>query len=40
MEQHTPTVFVVDDDEEVRNGLQLLLESVGLTVTCNATAGD
>lgn len=38
MQQHTPTVFVVDDDEEVRNGLQLLLESVGLSVICYASA--
>jgi FixJ family two-component response regulator len=32
-----PTVFVVDDDEEVRNGLKLLLESVGLTASCYAS---
>ena len=32
MDQTTPTVFVVDDDVEVRNALKLLLESVGLPV--------
>jgi RNA polymerase sigma factor (sigma-70 family) len=40
MEQTTPTVFVVDDDEEVRNALQLLFESVGLPVICYASALD
>jgi len=39
--QHTdPVVFVVDDDEEVRHGLQLLLESIGLSVNCYASAMD
>ena len=38
MEQTTPTVFVVDDDVEVRNALKLLLESVGLPVICFASA--
>jgi len=40
MDQMTPTVFVVDDDEEVRNALKLLLESVGLSVICYASALD
>jgi two-component system, LuxR family, response regulator FixJ len=38
MEQHTPTVFVIDDDEEVRNGVKLLLESVGLAALCYPSA--
>ena len=38
MDQTTPTVFVVDDDVEVRNALKLLLESVGLPVICYASA--
>lgn len=40
MQTHTPTVFVVDDDEEVRNGVKLLLESVGLSVVCYASATE
>jgi FixJ family two-component response regulator len=40
METYTPTVFVVDDDEEVRNGVKLLLESVGLAVVCYASANE
>jgi FixJ family two-component response regulator len=32
MQTPAPTVFIVDDDEEVRNALKLLLESVGLPV--------
>jgi FixJ family two-component response regulator len=38
--QHTPVVFVIDDDEEVRNGLKLLLESIGLSVVCYPSAKD
>jgi RNA polymerase sigma factor (sigma-70 family) len=38
MQQLNPVVFVVDDDEEVRNGLKLLMESIGLSVTCYASA--
>ena len=38
MDQTIPTVFVVDDDAEVRNALKLLLESVGLPVACFASA--
>ncbi len=34
------TVFVVDDDQEVRDALQLLMESVGLQVeTCDSAQG-
>lgn len=33
-----PTVFVVDDDQEVRNAIQLLMESVGLKVVTFASA--
>jgi RNA polymerase sigma factor (sigma-70 family) len=40
MNQTTPTVFVVDDDAEVRNALKLLLESVGLSVICYASANE
>ncbi|MES9826740.1 MAG: response regulator transcription factor [Candidatus Thiodiazotropha sp.] len=40
MEQSKPTVFVVDDDEEVRGALKLLFESVGLPVICYPSAGD
>ncbi|MGD8589396.1 MAG: response regulator, partial [Chromatiales bacterium] len=40
MQQLNPVVFVVDDDEEVRNGLKLLLESIGLSVNCYASAMD
>jgi len=40
MDETTPTVFVVDDDAEVRNALKLLLESVGLPVVCYASAHE
>jgi FixJ family two-component response regulator len=33
MKELTPTIFVVDDDEGVRNSLRFLLRSVGLTAT-------
>lgn len=38
LDNNTPTVFVIDDDAEVRNGLRLLLESVGLKVDCYPSA--
>jgi RNA polymerase sigma factor (sigma-70 family) len=38
MDQITPTVYVVDDDEEVRSALKLLFESVGLPVICYTSA--
>lgn len=34
------TVFVVDDDDAVRNSLRLLLKSVGLPVSLHASAQD
>jgi FixJ family two-component response regulator len=40
MQQPNPIVFVIDDDEEVRNGLKLLLESIGLSVICYASASQ
>jgi RNA polymerase sigma factor (sigma-70 family) len=40
MQQSKPTVFVVDDDEEVRSALKLLFESVGLPVICYPSAMD
>jgi RNA polymerase sigma factor (sigma-70 family) len=40
MQQSKPTVFVVDDDEEVRSALKLLFESVGLPVICYPSAVD
>jgi FixJ family two-component response regulator len=38
MKELTPTVFVVDDDEAVRNSLRLLLKSVGLAAVALPTA--
>jgi len=40
MMQNCPTVFIVDDDEEVRDSLRLLLESVGLQVRCYPSATE
>jgi len=40
MKEHTPTVFVVDDDEAVRNSLRLLLKSVGLAAVALPTAQE
>jgi RNA polymerase sigma factor (sigma-70 family) len=40
VEQSKPTVFVIDDDEEVRSALELLFESVGLPVICYPSAVD
>ena len=36
----TTTVYVVDDDEDVRRAVSLLIRSIGLTVTCYASAQD
>lgn len=36
----TPTVFVVDDDDAVRNSLRLLLKSVGLATEAMSCAGE
>jgi len=40
MQPAIPTVFVVDDDEGVRNSLRLLLKSVGLNTRAVASAGE
>ena len=40
MNESKQTVFVVDDDEEVRDSLSLLLESVGLAVASHASAHE
>jgi two-component system response regulator FixJ len=40
MQQQAPTVFVVDDDEGVRNSLRFLLKSVGLPARAVASAGE
>jgi len=40
MKEHVPTVFIVDDDEAVRNSLRLLLKSVGLSAVALPTAQD
>ena len=40
MQQQAPTVFVVDDDEGVRNSLRFLLKSVGLATRSLASAGE
>jgi FixJ family two-component response regulator len=40
MQPATPTVFVVDDDEGVRNSLRFLLKSVGLSTRALASASE
>jgi len=35
-----PNIFIVDDDEQVRNALTLLMQSVGLTVESYSSAQD
>jgi two-component system, LuxR family, response regulator FixJ len=40
MKEPTPTVFVVDDDEAVRNSLRFLLKSVGLPTQTIASATE
>jgi FixJ family two-component response regulator len=40
MQSPAPTVFVVDDDEGVRNSLRFLLKSIGLTTKAVASAGE
>lgn len=40
MQQQAPTVFVVDDDEGVRNSLRFLLKSVGLTTRTLDSASE
>src|SRR6202047_4846308 len=40
MQQPAPTVFVVDDDEGVRNSLRFLLKSVGLAAHAVGSASE
>jgi two-component system, LuxR family, response regulator FixJ len=40
MQQQAATIFVVDDDEGVRNSLRFLLKSVGLTTRTLASASE
>jgi FixJ family two-component response regulator len=40
MRHQAPTVFVVDDDEGVRNSLRFLLKSIGLATRTLASAGE
>jgi FixJ family two-component response regulator len=40
MKQRLPTVFIVDDDEAVRNSLRLLVKSVGLTAAVAVSAQE
>jgi two-component system, LuxR family, response regulator FixJ len=40
MQQQAPTVFVMDDDEGVRNSLRFLLKSVGLATRTLASASE
>ncbi len=37
---HTPTVFIVDDDQEVRDAIKLLMVSVGLAAETYESAQD
>jgi FixJ family two-component response regulator len=38
--KNEPTVFIIDDDQEVREALQLLMESVGLSVQIFSSASE
>jgi two-component system, LuxR family, response regulator FixJ len=40
MNQSTPTVFIVDDDEAVRSALRLLMKSVGHAAVCFESAQE
>jgi two-component system response regulator FixJ len=40
MKERSPVVFIVDDDEAVRNSLRLLLKSVGLTASALSTGRE
>ncbi|AOO79631.1 response regulator transcription factor [Bosea vaviloviae] len=40
MSQETPTVFVIDDDPSVRDGLDSLFRSVGYAVACFASVRE
>jgi len=39
-QQRSPVVFIVDDDEAVRNSLRLLVKSIGLTATVLGSAQE
>jgi len=39
-QQRAPTVFIVDDDEAVRNSLRLLVKSIGLNATVLGSAQE
>jgi two-component system, LuxR family, response regulator FixJ len=40
MKERAPTVYIVDDDDAIRNSLRLLLKSVGLTAATVASAQE
>ncbi|MGH8262745.1 MAG: response regulator transcription factor [Steroidobacteraceae bacterium] len=40
MKELNPVIFVVDDDDAVRNAMRFLLKSVGLAATTMASAGE
>ena len=40
MKQRSPIVFIVDDDEPVRNSLRLLIKSIGLATTVLGSAQE
>jgi two-component system, LuxR family, response regulator FixJ len=40
MQEPAPTIFVVDDDESVRNSIRFLLKSVGLTTRTLGSASE
>src|SRR5579872_3520705 len=40
MKQRVPTVFIVDDDEGVRNSLRLLVKSIGLPASAFVSAHE
>lgn len=40
MKQPAPIVFIVDDDEAVRNSLRLLVKSIGLTASVLGSGQD
>ena len=40
MKARAPTVFIVDDNEAVRNSLQLLVKSIGLRASTLVSAQD
>jgi len=40
MTKSRPTVFIVDDDEAIRDSLQMLMSTVGLESACYASAQD